>query len=234
MIRDRRKFFLGAAGLASFLIVLAVWLSPVFDGRSGLEWADDFFNQLSKQSAYYLPELCNQASALQGRIVAVSWPAGDAAEASRAARVLSSAGGQATADQAQVRLKGDAGALAQALLADAEQVFGGDTAALECRYGLGAKEVLYAWWTAFGAIYKQFIREGDRPASDFASAMRTRVCEPVYNFAGIEPLAVLSAPGRLAFLLAFYLGYTVWYGFSILYLFEGLGIVLRKREKREA
>jgi hypothetical protein len=65
----------------------------------------------------------------------------------------------------------------------------------------------------------------NRPAeADFAKFMTTRILEPSYNFAGIESKSISENVGIVAFLLMFYIFYTVWYGFSIMYLFEGLGI----------
>lgn len=65
--------------------------------------------------------------------------------------------------------------------------------------------------------------------------MTTRVLEPSYNFAGIKPRKISENIGIVALLLGFYIFYTLWYGFSIMYLFEGLGIKATKpREKKEA
>jgi UDP-N-acetylmuramyl pentapeptide phosphotransferase/UDP-N-acetylglucosamine-1-phosphate transferase len=52
IIKERKKFLVGLIGLATFLITLSFWLFPVIDHRRGLEWADELFNQLTKNSAY--------------------------------------------------------------------------------------------------------------------------------------------------------------------------------------
>ena len=69
--------------------------------------------------------------------------------------------------------------------------------------------------------------------ANFASEMRTKVCEPIYNFWGTAPTRASEAKGKLAFLLVFYVVYTVWFGFSIMFLFEGMDIGRRRAKKQE-
>ena len=53
--------------------------------------------------------------------------------------------------------------------------------------------------------------------------------------AGIRPRNLSENAGVIAFLLAFYIFYTVWNGFAIMYIFEGIGITAtRPVEKKEA
>jgi len=53
--------------------------------------------------------------------------------------------------------------------------------------------------------------------------------------AGIRPKNISGNLGIVAFVLANYVLYTVWCGFAIMYLFEGLGITTTKAaEKGEA
>jgi hypothetical protein len=54
--------------------------------------------------------------------------------------------------------------------------------------------------------------------------MTTRVFEPAYNFRGITPMRISDNYGKVIFLLVFYVLYTLWYGFSIMLIFEGVGI----------
>ena len=85
----------------------------------------------------------------------------------------------------------------------------------------------------FGAIYKHYMSSIDVPSANFASAMRTKVCEPIYNFWGTPPTRASEAKGKLTFLLVFYVVYTVWFGFSIMFLFEGMDIGVRRAKKKE-
>jgi hypothetical protein len=54
-----------------------------------------------------------------------------------------------------------------------------------------------------------------------------------YNFYGIEPKKASSKAGILSFALIFYVIYTLWWGYAILYLFHGLGLEMKARVKRE-
>lgn len=233
LIRDRRKFRLGLAGLAGFAVVLAAWVRPLADGRSGLRWADDLFNQLCKDSADYSAQLCLQAPRFAERRFQVVFTAPSPPAAEKMARLAAAAGATAQAQGARVDMEGRLGPFAAALLEDADLLFRNKDRLLEERRGMSARETVYWWWMMAEPIYKHYIATGDVGASNFVSALRTRACEPAYNFAGIEPKPVAQAVAPLALLLSFYLVYTVWYGFSILFVCEGLGIVARKRKKEE-
>jgi hypothetical protein len=50
--------------------------------------------------------------------------------------------------------------------------------------------------------------------------------EPAYNYYGIEGQKISDRFGVVIFSLIFYVIYTLWYGFGIMYLFEGVGLKL--------
>jgi hypothetical protein len=235
LVLSRRKFGAGIVGLVSFAVVFLAWFRPDQEGRTGLRQADDLFNRLSKGSACHIPALRHEAASLgeRGFLCYVEAPApGDAARIASLARR-----GQAAVELAEhgVHVRGRLQLLAAALLDDAEMLFAGQERELSAKYGglMGAKEVVYHWWLICEPVYKAYISKGDIPASNLTSALRTRACEPAYNFAGIPPTPVADAAWPLAGLLGFYVLYTVWYGFSIMFLCEGLGLAARKAEKKE-
>ena len=47
-----------------------------------------------------------------------------------------------------------------------------------------------------------------------------------YNFYKIQPQNIGDRWGIVLFSLIFYVIYTVWYGFSVMYMFEGAGFRL--------
>jgi len=57
--------------------------------------------------------------------------------------------------------------------------------------------------------------------------------EPAYNFQGIEIGGVKKEFALMSALL-FYVVYTLWYGFAIFDLFEGIGLTMKKGKKQEA
>ena len=56
--------------------------------------------------------------------------------------------------------------------------------------------------------------------------VKTKALEPAYNFYGVQATPVKDSIFLLAFSLIFYVVYTVWFGFGVLFFFEGLGIRL--------
>jgi len=241
IVTNRRRFALGAAGLAAFLAVLAFWIAPGAGGTSWLSRADGFFNRLSKDSAFRgLPELRARAESFRGTAFSVSVATENPEDAAALAAVFRLAlagsagtGAGAEADGCRARLAGDLGAAALALMDDAEELHRGGDERLLARFGLSGREVVYRYWQALGAIRGDCLRRGETAAAALAGDLRTRVCEPAYNFHGIAPASASESCGTLALLLGFYVAYTVWFGFSILLLFEGLGIGPRLRKCRE-
>jgi uncharacterized membrane protein YfcA len=233
IIRDRRKFGLGVAGLASFFAMLTIMLLPVVTGRSVLVWADDFFNQLAKHSAYAIPEGRSQARGFVGTAVDLGIRPREFADAGRLVLLVRSAGIEAKAlPDGRVRVTGDLGGLSGAALADADAAFGNETAALEARYRMRPEEVLYGWWVIFDGLTRRFVQEARGAEAEFTRFVSSRVLEPAYNFRGIEAKAIRGNATPLAGLLAFYVLYTLWYGFSIMMLFDGIGIGVDEHAKK--
>ena len=72
MIEDKRKFFMGSGLMVLFVIVLAIFFSPVFGGHNGLDYLDNLYNSISKGSAYYIPNLRDQNREFKGASL-LSW-----------------------------------------------------------------------------------------------------------------------------------------------------------------
>jgi hypothetical protein len=53
-----------------------------------------------------------------------------------------------------------------------------------------------------------------------------KVVETSYNYYTIEPQKITDKMGIVIFSLVFYVCYTLWYGFAILFMFEGWGLRL--------
>jgi hypothetical protein len=217
-------------------MILGFWLSPWGDHRSGLERVDQLFNQLAKNSTYFIPEAVNLAPKFEGKTVDFGitsrWPGDDARMAQIIQTNLFSA---VLLGDGRVRIKGDLGKMGLAASMDAGLLFKGQESDLRVKYGVNGKEAVYYWWMAFDGLTRRLIQENRSSEADFTRFMATRVLEPAYNFAGIETRSIGENIWTVAFFLAFYLLYTLLYGFSILFLFEGLGIhVTKSKEKKEA
>ena len=56
--------------------------------------------------------------------------------------------------------------------------------------------------------------------------VQTKVVEPAYNYYGVKAIPMSSMVWVSLAALVGYVLYTIWYGFAILFLFEGWGLKL--------
>jgi len=62
-----------------------------------------------------------------------------------------------------------------------------------------------------------------------------KAVEPGYNFYKIDANKVVDHAGMMSGLLIFYVAYTMWWGYAIFYMFDGLGLSMKKAKvKKEA
>ncbi len=224
-VQNKKKSLYGLFGLLVFFMVLSFWFFPIIGHKTGLERADHLFNQLAKNSADFIPLVSKRVEKFRGVTIDLSihprWPGADQAVAKIMMVNGMSAG---LLGDGRVRIKGDLACLCIAASTDADLLFKGKEEILQNKYGLSGKEVIHYWWMAFDDLIRRYIQLNRTAEADLAKFMTNRVLEPSYNFAGIESKNISENVGIVAFLLMFYIFYTVWYGFSIMYLFEGFGI----------
>jgi|Deesub1362A_J573_1020465.scaffolds.fasta_scaffold00044_30 hypothetical protein len=224
-IVDRRSFLKGVVLLLLFVFVLVPLFVPVFNGQTGMQAADDLFNSLSKGSSYYIPAVAEEVDQFQGTEVGVKIKTKDATQTDIVSKLFAGAGAEVIPEADGVQVRGDLGAVLEAAVVDADELFNQQEAAILSRYGVeDARAVLYYWHDALGQIEKALVHEGMFKESLFVKRVLKRAVEPAYNFAGITAAKVSERAGITVFLLTFYVFYTIWYGFGIMYLFEGLGI----------
>jgi hypothetical protein len=56
------------------------------------------------------------------------------------------------------------------------------------------------------------------------ATVRNRAVEVAFNFYQIEPQSISDKYGIVILSLLFYVIYTLWYGFAIMFMFEGWGM----------
>lgn len=228
LIRNRPSFITGMILTLSFTCVLLLIFAPVFgDGRNGLQYADDMFNRLSKGSSYFLPRIAKHADAMAGKSFKLELPFKATPEAESAAAMYAAAGLKAEVTGQAVRLDGDIGHLLSMVLKDAEAGFRNDEEALQQRYGLPARTVLANWWQLTSRLDKSL--KLDKRVSEAKAVVEVmkKGIEPSHNYFGIEAEKVADMIPEMLGLLIFYVVYTVWWGYAILKIMEGLGLVLR-------
>jgi hypothetical protein len=242
--RDSRPFVVnpgrlkvGIAGLAAFCILLGVIsLFPIVGHQSALKWADGLFNGLAKNSANYQAEGHKEAGNFVGTNIDLGIRPRDFADEASLVTLVKKNGAEAwVAPDGKVRIQGDLGRLARTALADAALAFNNKEQEIKDKYQLRGTEVLYCWWIIFDGLTRRYTQDNKGNEAGFTKLMTSKVLEPAYNFRNIEPSKIGDHALPVLFLLLFYIFYTVWYGLSIMYIFEGLGISASKSgDKSEA
>ncbi len=222
---------LGLAMFVSFFGVLAVIFSPVFDGMNGLDYADNLFNRLAKGSSDFIPKLLkknekNMGKSFRAILVFDKEPA-------QIAKICSLAGVKTERNGTTLTLEGDLGKVLQCALRDANHVFNNTGASVSEYYQSDEKNVMRDWWTTLTKIERNLKKNLKVEESNAVSEVVRKGVEPAYNFHTVEAQSVTAKAGTMTLLLAFYLLYTLWWGYAILYLFEGLGLSMKKAKVKK-
>ncbi len=246
MAADKKHLTWGIILLASFVGVLILIFAPIYgEGLNGLEYSDDLFNKLAKASAYQIPKLKKEVEKYQGKALDITIDAkkagdkpGDAEKrAERIAKVFTINGAQVTVEGSKVRILGDFGALMMAALEDSDQMYKNNGEFIKKKYDVTddekMKQMFRQWHNALSLINKRLTLDKKAEDANFVKNVMTKAIEPAYNFYGITAVKITEKAGIATGLLAFYVIYTIWYGFGVLYLFEGLGLSTKKAKVKK-
>jgi len=241
MVANKKHLAMGLVLLISFVGLFILILLPIFPGGlNGLEYADELFNKLAKGSSYQIPKLKKEVEKYKGKVLDVVIDAkkptdkpGDAEKrAERIAKVFTINGAKAEIQGSKVYIIGDFGAIMAAALEDSDQMYHNNGDYIKKKYGVEddekIKQMFRQWHNAFTGIHKQFMLQKKVEEASFVKKVMTAAIEPAYNFYGIEAVKISEKAGLAAGFLVFYVVYTIWYGYGVLYLFEGLGLSAKK------
>jgi hypothetical protein len=244
LIKNAKVFNIGALFAITFIGVLIAIFSPLFQGKNGLEFADDSFNKLAKGSSYFIPKVAKNNEQFMGKQFTVSIRTdkpednpGDAEKrAANIAKVFSTAGAKVDISGATLKIEGDLGQVLASALQDADAMFRNEGEKIKTRYGADdEKKMFRQWHNALSRINKEFDKEKKISESKMVNAVVKKAIEPAYNFYQIDANKVSDHAGMLSGLLVFYVFYTMWWGYAIFYMFEGFGLTMKKAKvKREA
>ena len=226
MIADPRKFYIGVGLLAFFAVVLVILFLPVLDGQNAMTYLDSLYNSISKQSAYHISQLKEEAAGQRAAELRLDLAMENSAAAEEAAAILAAGGLTARAAGDGIELRGDLPRLLTACLDDSDLMFANDGEALEAKYGLDGKKALFRWWQVLKQVDKGLNRESRFDDAKLVGAVKKKGLEAAYNYYGIEPIHIRDKLGAVILSLAFYVLYTVWYGYAIIFIFEGCGLKL--------
>ena len=226
MIANKKEFFGGSLMLLAFIAVLIIIFSPVFKGQNGLEYLDALYNSISKGSAYYIPKVKEEAGKFAGKSIAVTLSMADEKQAEQTALLFKKGGASTTVTGASLQITGDSGKILENALTDADNMYNNDGKEVSLKYGYNERQVLFNWWKAFKEMDKGLKKQNKFKEAKVVALVVKKAIEPSYNYYRIEPQKISDRFGIVIFSLIFYVVYTLWYGFAIMYMFEGWGLRL--------
>ena len=211
--------------LGSFFLVLGAIFMPVFPGKvNGLDFMDNLFNMISKGSSYFIPQLRDDISGLSDTNFAATVTVENDLDRQQMLHMLSLSGISATAKGSDIIMEGDLHQLLTSILEDADLIFSTNSAPTPEKYGFDQRLGLYHWWMLSKGISKDLKAQEKFAKVKILENVSKKAIEPAYNYFGIEPKHWRDNVLLIAAALCFYVLYTLWYGFGIMYIFEGIGL----------
>jgi hypothetical protein len=223
---NKKKVMIGVIALVAFFVVLAIFFSPVFGGKNGLQKLDNLYNSISKGSTYYIPDTRTKAEQFNGTALSLTLKTASAEQADQTALLFTKSGATAQVSETKVNVAGDLGKILGNCLDDSDSMYFNDGAKVAAKYGYDERQVMFNWWNALKSMNKELSAKKQFKEAKIVTVVQERAVEPAYNYYKIQPEKISGRLGVVIFSLAFYVVYTLWYGFAILFLFEGAGLKL--------
>ncbi len=215
----------GIGMLVAFFGLLVAIFSPIFPGNvNGLDYMDNLFNMISKGSSYFIPESIKATEQYAGKMIDVKIKLETDQQATDTAKLFQASGAEVTVSGKELAVKGDMAQIMKTSLEDADQMFHNKGSVLADKYGYAEKQVLFNWWTAFKSMGKDLTKQESFKQAKTITTIQSKALEPAYNYYGVEAGSYKDSFMLILAALGFYVFYTLWYGFGIMYLFEGLGL----------
>ena len=226
MIANKKEFTLGLGMMAAFIVVLIIFFMPVFNGRNGMDYLDNLYNSIAKGSAYFIPGLQKDIEPFLGHQVTVEFKMGSEERAAQTVALFTQTGAEVSVDGEKVTVTGGLGKILAVAVADADAMYRNDGAALSSKYGYDERTALYNWFTAIKGMEKNLTKQKLFPEAKILATVNSKGIETSYNFYTIEAQKITDRLGLVSFSLIFYVIYTMWYGYAIMFMFEGWGLKL--------
>jgi hypothetical protein len=226
MIANKKEFFGGAGMMAAFIVVLIIIFMPVFGGQNGLNYLDGLYNSISKGSAYYIPKIKEQTNEFAGNSVSVTLVMAEEERARQTAPLLMKGGAMVNVSGKELKVTGDLGRMLENCVADADYMYHNNGQEISGKYGYDEKRVLLNWWIALHHMEKDLKDQKKFKEAKVVALVTKKAVECSYNYYEISPQKIGDRFGIVIFSLVFYVVYTLWYGFAIMFMFEGWGMRL--------
>lgn len=234
IVKNKMEFAKGAFLAVTFAGVLALIFSPVFGyGRNGLVYADDMFNKLSKGSSYFIPKVTKSNEQFANTTIAVSVKLEKPEQIDGTVKLLAVAGIEAKKADSELQINGSLGALMTKILQDSDDMYKNNGAAVAARYGTEEKKVMESWHNMLKGVDKALKKQGKIEEAKIVSDVMKKAVEPAYNYYKVEAQNVVDKAGIMTGLLVFYVAYTMWWGFAIFFMFDGIGLTMKKAKVKK-
>jgi hypothetical protein len=221
-----KKTVLGVMMLLVFGGTLIAMFLPLLDGRNVFEYMDNLFNSISKGSVYYVPALRKDMLEFAGCTAEVDLQLNTEREADQTALLYRGSGAQAVVSGTSLKVTGDVCEILQGCLDDADVMYANDGKKIEEKYGYGGKLVLFNWYSSLHEFEKELCKKNMFEEAEAVSSVKKKAVATAYNYYEVKPRKITERIGTVIFSLAFYVVYTMWYGFAIMYVMEGWGLKL--------
>jgi len=119
------------------------------------------------------------------------------------------------------------------MLTDSDAMFKNKDSEVTARYGIDGKEVMSLWHGVFSKSMKELQKAKKIDEANMVNTALKKGVEPAYNFFGIEAQDIMDKAGTVVGLLTFYVAYTMWWGYAIFYMFEGIGLSMKKAKVKK-
>jgi len=235
LVRHKKTMTIGVLLGLSFIGVLVLIFSPVFgEGKNGLEYSDALFNKLAKGSSYFIPELTESLKEVQGKDngeTTIRMENADAA--SKAAKILTRADMNVVVKGSELTINGDLAKELGNVLDDSRAMYYNKGSEISQKYGMDEGEVMSIWWGVLKRTAKEFQKTDRVEQADVIQEVMKKGIEPAFNFYDIEPQKVSDKALTVTGLLLFYILYTMWWGYAIFCIFDGLGLSMTKAKVKQ-
>lgn len=226
MIANKEKFFWGFGLLVSFGVVLLILFQPVFKGQNGLNYLDSLYNSISKGSAYYIPEVKEKVAAFPSSEVKVTLNLSSEAQAKQTIALFENGNATVQVTGTTLTVIGMLDGILRNCLEDADFMYKNDGEKVQSKYGMNERQALYNWHLALKSMEKDLNRQEKFKEAKIVALTVKKAVDLSYNYYTIEPKKITDSLGVVIFSLIFYVVYTLWFGFAILFMFEGWGMRL--------
>jgi hypothetical protein len=147
----------------------------------------------------------------------------DENQAELISKLFRESGVQAERTDSGIAVKGDLFKVLSSSLEDSDHLFQNQSQKVRDKHGIEERKVLYHWWLGLKALEKELTRQKRFLDAKFVTNVLNRGVECSYNYYNIIPVNISDEVVMVILSLIFYVIYTVWFGYAIMYFLLGLG-----------